>query len=108
MEPAYSLITTEADYRHACDVVIARAQYEILIFDRDLSAPRLDEKSRIDLLTRFLAAEGLRHLRIVLHEPEILRSRAPRLMQLFTRFSHLIEIRQSPDNLRHLADTHQV
>lgn len=106
MNSAYSLITSEAEYRHGCDTVIARAEREILIFDRDLSAPRLDEKSRIDLLTSFLSAEGLRHLRIVLHEPETLRSRAPRLMQLFARFSHLIEIRQSPDNLRHLADTH--
>lgn len=106
MEPAYTLINGEAEYRQACDTVIARAERELLIFDRDLAAPRLDEKSRIDLLTGFLAAPGLRRIRIVVHAPEHLRVRAPRLMQLFARFSHLIEIRQTPDNLRHLADTH--
>jgi deoxyribodipyrimidine photolyase len=106
MEPAYTLITLEADYREACDTVIARAEHEIMIFDRDLAAPRLDDKARIDRLASFLSAEGLHRMRIVLHAPETLRANSPRLMQLFTRFSHLIEIRQSPDNLRHLADTH--
>lgn len=106
MEPAYTLITSEAEYRKACDSVIGRAERELLIFDRDLAAPRLDEKARIELLANFLTAPGLRRIRIVLHEPENLRRRAPRLMELFARFSHLIEIRQSPDNLRQLADTH--
>jgi hypothetical protein len=27
-------------------------------------------------------------------------------MQLIARFSHMVEVRQSPDNLRHLADSH--
>ncbi len=106
MEPAYTLITSEADYRQACASIIVRAERELLIFDRDLVAPRLDEKSSIDLLTAFLAAPGLRRIRIVLHEPEYLRAQAPRLMQLFAHFSHLIEIRQTPDNLRQLADSH--
>lgn len=106
MEPASTLITSESAYRQACATVIGRAARELLIFDRDLSAPRLDEKSSFDLLAAFLAAPGLRHIRIVLHEPEQLRTRAPRLMQLFARFSHLVEIRQTPDNLRQLADTH--
>ncbi|MBK9352066.1 MAG: hypothetical protein IPN05_18580 [Sulfuritalea sp.] len=46
-------------------------------------------------------------MRIVLHETEILRS--PRALPDATiaRFSHLIEIRQSPDNLRHLADAYR-
>jgi len=106
MEPAYTLITLEADYRRACDTVISRAEHEILIFDRDLAAPRLDDKARVDQLASFLSKDGLHRIRIVLHAPETLRVQAPRLMQLFARFSHLIEIRQSPDNLRHLADTH--
>ena len=27
-------------------------------------------------------------------------------MQLIARFSHMVDVRQSPDNLRHLADSH--
>lgn len=106
MEPVYSLITSETDYRQACDTVIARAERELLIFDRALVAPRLDDKPRIEALTAFLTGSGLRRIRIVLHDPEPLRIRAPRLMELFARFSHLIEIRQTPDNLKQLADTH--
>lgn len=106
MEASYRLLNGEEEYRQACETVIGLATQELLIFDRSLSAPKLEDKARADLLEVFLAADGHRRLRIVLHEPEQLRIRAPRLMQLFGRFSHLIEIRQTPDNLQHLADTH--
>lgn len=106
MEASYTLLTGEAEYRQACETVIGLAAEDILIFDRSLLAPRLEDKARADLLEAFLAEDGKRRLRIVLHDPEQLRVHAPRLMQLFGRFSHLVEVRQTPDNLRHLADTH--
>jgi hypothetical protein len=106
MTANYTLLTGEADYRRACDTILARAERELLIFDRDLAALRLNEKARLDALTGFLQADDLRRIRIVLHAPERVERDAPRLMRLFFRFSHVIELRQSPDNLRHLADTH--
>lgn len=106
MSPAYTLLTSEAEYRQACDTILARAQHELLIFDRDLAAMQLDKKARLDLLTGFLQGDALRRVRIVLHDPGHLEREAPRLLELIARFSHLIEARQSPDNLRHLADTH--
>jgi len=106
MSPAYTLLTSETAYRQACDAVLRRAESEILIFDRDLVALRLEEKARIEALTKFLRMDGLRRIRIVLHDPEPVERNAPRLMQLVARFSRVIDIRQSPENLRHLADTH--
>ncbi|MCX7167073.1 MAG: hypothetical protein NTV11_12480 [Rhodocyclales bacterium] len=106
MSPAYTLLTSEAEYRQACDTILARAQHELLIFDHDLAAMQLDKKARLDLLTGFLQGDALRKVRIVLHDPGHLEHEAPRLLELIARFSHLIEARQSPDNLRHLADTH--
>lgn len=106
MNPYYQLLTSEREYRQACDTVLGRAEREILIFDRDLRALQLDDRSRLQLLSDFLAADPLRRIRVVLHDPEPLHRRTPRLMQLIGRFSHLIEVRQSPDNLHHLADTH--
>ena len=106
MNPSYQLLTSESEYRQACDTVLGRAEREILIFDRDLRALQLDHKTRLQLLTDFLAADPLRRIRVVLHDPGPLHRQAPRLMQLIGRFSHLIEVRQSPDNLRDLADTH--
>lgn len=106
MAPSYQLLTSEADYRQACDMVFGKAQRELLFFDRDLAALRLEAKDRTDALTRFLHDDSLRRIRIVLHDPAALERKAPRLMQFFARFSHVVEVRQTPDNLRHLADTH--
>ncbi len=106
MNPSYQLLTSEAEYRQACDTVMGRAEHELLIFDRDLRSFQPDHNTRLQLLSDFLAADRLRRIRIVLHDPEPLHRLMPRLMQLVARFSHLIDVRQSPDNLRHLADSH--
>jgi hypothetical protein len=106
MSPAYTLITSEAEYRRACDAILQRAQREILIFDRDLAALQLDEKPRLEALEDFLRQDAVRRIRIVLHDPEPLERDAQRLRNLIFRFSHVIDVRQSPDNLRNLADTH--
>lgn len=102
----YRMLTTEGDYRQACDTVIGVAQREILIFDRNLFALRLGDPTRIERLTDFLKADGTRRIRIVLHDPDDLEKNVPRLVQMLARYSHAVEVRQSPDNLRHLADTH--
>jgi hypothetical protein len=106
MSPAYTLLTSEAEYRQACDTILGRAEHEILIFDRDLAALRLEEKARLEALANFIQMDGLRRIRVVLHDPDPVARNLPRLMQFITRFSHAVEVRQSPDNLRHLADTH--
>ena len=106
MSTQYRLLTTEADYRQACDAVIGRARRELAIFDRNLVPLRLNEASRVDLLSAFLQDDPTRRMRVVVHEPDDLERIAPRLLRLVARFSHAIDVRQSPDNLRHLADTH--
>lgn len=106
MSTAYTLLTSEAEYRQACDTILGLAQREILIFDRDLAALRLEEKARLETLANFLQLEGPRRIRVVVHDPVPLERNAPHLRQLIARFPHVIDIRQSPDNLRHLADTH--
>ena len=105
MNAPYTLLTSEAEYRQACDTVLGRVQRELLIFDRDLGALQLESRARLDLLSGFLQGGALRRIRIVLHDPEPVERNAPLLIQLIVRFSHAIEVRQSPDNLRHLAFT---
>lgn len=106
MNPTYTLLTSEAGYRRACDTILAQATREILIFDRDLVALRLEEMARHEALVAFLRTDGLRRIRVVLHDPEPLQRNSPRLMRLIVHFSRAIEVRRSPDNLRQLADTH--
>lgn len=105
-DPVYTLITSETEYRQACDALLRRAQHQILIFDKDLAALRLEEAARAKALEDFLRADASRKIRMVLHTPERLEQNMSRLMRLIERFAHAIELRQSPDNLRHLADTH--
>lgn len=106
MSPAYTLLTSEVAYRQACDTILSLAEREILIFDRDLAALRLEERARLETLAGFLRGNSLRRIRMVLHDPGPLERNAPRLMQIIVRYSHAMEVRQSPDNLRQLADTH--
>ncbi len=106
MSPAYTLLTSEAGYRQACNTILGRAEHEILIFDRDLASLRLEERTRLEALTNFIRMDKLRRIRVVLHDPGPVERNSPRLMQFVARFSHVVEVRQSPDNLRHLADTH--
>lgn len=106
MDPNYQLLTSEAGYHQACDTVLNRAKREILIFDRDLVALKFEDTARLATLADFLRADGMRRIRMVLHDPGPLERNLPRLTRLIFRFSHVIEVRQSPDNLRHLADTH--
>lgn len=105
-ESTYTLRTGEADYRQAIDTVLELAVSEIAIFDHSLAALRLEEPPRMEKLANFLQKDAVSKLRIIVHEPHLLDSRMPRFMQLATRHSAAIQVRQSPDNLRHLADTH--
>lgn len=95
---------SEAGYRAAIDATIQTACHELRIFDGDLSRLMLDDASRHALLVAFLAAANTRRLHIVLHDPERIRTQHPRLLNLIRSHGHQIEIRQSPDHLRHLAD----
>lgn len=106
MPPSYTLLTSEADYRRACQTVLGRANHQILIFDRDLQSLGLEETSCLELLAAFLRADAARRIRVVLHDPGPVEKNSPRLMRLIAHFSQVFLVRQSPDNLRHLADAH--
>lgn len=95
---------SEAGYRAAIDATIQAACRELRIFDGDLERMALDEASRATLLVGFLAGDQNRRLHVVVHDPGPLRARHPRLLNLIRLHGHQIEIRQTPDHLRHLAD----
>jgi len=106
----YTLLTGESEYRAAIDTVLDSAMSALAIFDRDLAALRLEEPKRLTKLSNFLhtqhTSERTKKLRIVIHQTHLLDSHMPLLMALFTRYAHAVDVRQSPDNLRQLTDTH--
>lgn len=95
---------SEAGYRAAIDATLRAARRELRIFDGDLERMALDDSARSDLLLAFLAGGPTRRLHIALHDPDPLRNRHPRLLNLIRSHGHQIEVRQTPDHLRQLAD----
>lgn len=95
---------SEAGYRQAIEATLAAARKEIRIFDRDLNRMGLETSAGADLLAAFLAGGTDRRIRIVVHYPDHLQQRFPRLLALLRRHSHTIEIRRTPDHLQSLAD----
>ena len=102
--PASTPFQSEAEYRLAIDGVIALAEGEICVFDFDLGRMGLEQGSRLALLEGFVAAAPQRRLRVVVHDATRLSSNSPRLLGLLRRFPLALEFRQSPVDLRHLAD----
>lgn len=96
--------SSEADYRAAIDAVIAAAQCELCIFDRDLGRMRLEDLERSVSLERFLGRNPAVRIRVAVHEPSRLAAASPRLQALLRRYSQSIAFRQTPESLRHLAD----
>ncbi|MDP2794929.1 MAG: hypothetical protein Q8O25_12775 [Sulfurisoma sp.] len=95
---------SEAGYRAAIDAILRAACRELRIFDGDLERMALDDPARNALLFSFLGGGPERRLHIALHNPGLLRTRHPRLLKLIGSHGHQLEIRQTPDHLRKLAD----
>jgi hypothetical protein len=95
---------SEAGYRAAIALTLAGAQRELRIFDRDLTLMGLEERAQIDVLSRFLAAGRDRQLRVVVHDPAPLQVRLPRLLALLRDYAQQVDVRVTPEHLRHLAD----
>ena len=102
--PTTALIDTEAGFRQAIDTVIAAATDEIRIFDRNLTRVVIDRKDVAESLERFFSGGRHRRLHVVVHDPDHCERYQPRVQALLRRFSLAIEIRQSPDELRHLQE----
>lgn len=95
---------TEADYRAAIAVTLAAAQRDIRIFDQDLTSMGLESRTQVQLLADFLSGDRARRISIVVHDIAPLQSRLPRLLTMLHDHAHQVDVRTTPENLRHLAD----
>lgn len=95
---------SETAYREAIAATIALAQRELFIFDQDLLAMGLEQPGSIALLTGFVAADRHRRIRCIVHDPDPMQRFAPRWLDLLRRYGHAIDIRRTPERLRHLSD----
>jgi len=103
--PDYQRFDTDADFQAAVDRLLEQDGRELRVFDPDLEALRLNVPARIERIERFLLASRTRRLYIVLHDPDYLTRRCPRGMRLLARFSHVIQVNRTVEEIRELQDS---
>jgi len=108
MTPSATPLSSEAEHRTSVDTLLQQANRELLIFDRDLTALKLEEPQRIELLRGFLDRGPHCRIRIIIHDPIPAQTRSPRFMNLLSRHAHAIHCKQASDEFRHLADSHVI
>jgi hypothetical protein len=96
---------SEAGYRAAIARTLAGARRELRVFERDLSHMGFEERAQTDLLNGFLAAGRDRRLHLVVHDLAPLQARMPRLLALLRDYASQVEVRVTPEHLRHLAES---
>ncbi|HLD10021.1 MAG TPA: hypothetical protein VJB68_08255 [Methylophilaceae bacterium] len=99
-----TIILGERLYEAATELLIAKANRELLIFDPDLSRGGYQSLSCSEALRNFLAKDKQNRLIIVLHEADFFTERCPRLQDLLKTYSNAIDIYLTDDNARVAQD----
>jgi hypothetical protein len=102
--PVYERFDTNGAFQAALERLLEAPGRELRIFDPDLEALRMNDPARVALIERFLAASRARRLFIVVHHTEHLTRHCPRMMALFARHSHAIQVNRTEESIRSLQD----
>jgi len=100
----YERFETEEGFQRAVDRLLEQPGRELRVFDPDLAALRLGSVERIARLERFLQASRTRRVMIVVHDPDYVTRHAPRMMSLFARHTHALQIHRTHEEIRELPD----
>ena len=103
-ETVYERFDSKAGFQDAVDRLLEQPGRELRIFDPDLSALRLNDPARIERLERFLLASRTRRMYFVVHSSDHLTRQCPRMMSLLARFSHVIQVNRTHEEIRELQD----
>lgn len=104
----YARFDDDAGFQQAVGRLLALPGRELRIFDPDLSALRLNQQERVEQLRSFLQESRTRRIYIVVHNTDHLSKQAPRMMNLYARYSHAIAIQRTHDSIRDLKDSFMV
>jgi hypothetical protein len=99
-----TIILGERLYEAATELLITRAERELLIFDPDLSRGGYQSLKCYEALRDFLAKDKQSRLTIVLHEADYFTESCPRLRNLQETYSHAIDIYLTNDSARVAQD----
>ncbi len=87
-----TIIVGERNYDKALDLVIAKANTKLLIFDPDLTHGGYISVQRFNLIYDFLNNNALSELTIVLQNSEFFTNECPRLFSLLSIYDHKISV----------------
>ena len=99
-----TIILGERLYEAATELLITKAEQELLIFDPDLSRGGYQSLNCFEALRSFLAQDKQNRLIIVLHEADFFTERCPRLQNLLKTYSHATDIYVTDDSARVAQD----
>ena len=99
----YERFESMREYEAMFDELVPRTERVIRIFDKALTAS-FNSTSRCELIRRFLRADPVNRLFIVVHEAESIDRLCPRFVPVLQRFSHVAKVRQTPRSARRVYD----
>lgn len=100
----YQRFDTESGFQAAVDRLLDQNGRELCVFDPDLQSLRPNAPTRIEQFERFLLVSRARRLSIVVHDPDYLTRRCPRMLNLLGRFAHVIQVNRTHEEIRELQD----
>jgi hypothetical protein len=103
-ETSYERFEDRAGFQAALERLLEQPGRELRIFDPDGAALMLNDAARIERFERFLLASRTRRLYLVVHDPDHITRRCPRMLTLLRRFAHAIQINRTDETIRELQD----
>ena len=101
--PEHRSLEGSQEYDEAIDILLARPQRTLRIFDRQLGAG-YNSVRRYELLRAFLLRSRANRLYIVVHDAATLARDCPRMMNLLRQFSSAITIHETEAQAKRACD----
>jgi hypothetical protein len=103
-KPKYARFESENDFQEAVAQLLEQPGRELRIFDPDFSGLKPNSPARIAQLEKFLQVSRTRRIYVVVHDTDLITRKSPRLMGLLARYSHMMQINRSHDEIRNIQD----
>jgi len=102
-EPQQRAVDNNRDYEAAIDLLLARPQRTLRIFDRQLHIG-YNSLQRYELLRAFLLRSRANRIFVVVHDAGNLTRDCPRLVNLLRQFSHAITVQETAGEGKRACD----
>lgn len=98
------IIVGEHLYNDAINIILGKAQHELLIFDQDLSRGGFNSQEKYELLQNFLSQNITSQLTIILQDTTFFQEKCPRLFSLLTIYGHKMQVYVTNQSVKHAKD----